>query len=52
MTKTDARAADRVLDRAVKKTRRMIRDGADRRDYLPVLEAAIVAAAVLMEDVA
>ena len=49
MTKTDEKAADRVMTRAVAKTTALIRAGHDRADYVPVLEAAIVAAAVLME---
>ena len=48
--KADISAADRLLARAVTKTRRLIRDGADQRDYLPVLDAAVIAAAVLLEE--
>jgi len=48
--KADIAAADRVLNRAVKKTRALIAQGADQRAYLPVLDAAVIAAAVLMEE--
>jgi len=48
--KADLQAADRLLKAAVSKTRRLIRDGADQRDYLPVLDAAVIAAAVLLEE--
>ena len=50
MTKTDEKAADRVLCRAVKRTRRLLKEGAEIRDVTPVLEVAIIAAALLMEE--
>lgn len=48
--KADIAAAERVLRRAVEKTARMIRADHSRAEYVPVLIAGTIAAAVLMEE--
>jgi hypothetical protein len=49
--KADTIAADRALNRATSKAIAMFRSGHDRTAVLPVLEAAVVTAALLTEDV-
>jgi len=48
--KRDHDAADRALTRACHRVVDLFRSGANRADVLPVLEAAVITAAVLTEE--